>query len=154
MMKLDKLTHILSILRAAHWAHWTSHWQVQGEPFYGDHLMLSRMYEAIEEEIDTLAEKIVGEFGAQAVDPVEQMHLAMQVLTEHENADPVVRSLSIEDYIQAELDVTYRQLKQGNMLSLGLDDFIMSIANAHETHLYLLRQKLRAASRRVSDGPV
>lgn len=153
-MKLEKLQHILGLLRAAHWAHWTSHWQVQGEPFYGDHLMLSRMYEAIEEEIDTLAEKIVGEFGAQAVDPVEQMHLAMQVLAEHENADPVVRSLSIEDYIQAELDVTYRQLKQGNMLSLGLDDFIMSIANAHETHLYLLRQKLRAASRRVSDGPV
>lgn len=152
-MKLDRLLHILCVLRAAHWAHWTSHWQARGAPFYGDHLMLARIYEAIETEIDTLAEKIVGEFGPASVSPVEQMQRALHILEQHDNPDPIVRSLAVEDELQREIEAVYRTLKHGDMLSLGLDDFIMSTANAHESHLYLLRQKLRAEPRRDADVP-
>lgn len=152
-MKLDRLLHLLSALRAAHWAHWTSHWQAQGTPFYGDHLMLARIYEAIEDEIDTLAEKVVGEFGYMSVSPVEQMQRALHIIEQHDNPDPIVRSLAIEDELQREIESVYRALKQADMLSLGLDDFIMGIANAHESHLYLLRQKLRTHPRRDVDVP-
>lgn len=142
-MKLEILTHLLSLLRAAHWSHWTSHWQVQGDPFYGDHQMLSRIYEEIEDEIDTLAEKIVGEFGPAAVDPVAQARTTVQLLEELANEDPIARALAVEEMLQEQFALSYKHLKDENTMSLGLDDFIMSAANTHETFLYLLRQKTR-----------
>jgi DNA-binding ferritin-like protein len=152
-MKLDRLLHVLCTLRAAHWAHWTSHWQAQGAPFYGDHLMFSRIYESIEDEIDGLAEKIVGEFGPMAVSPVEQMQRALEIVGAHDHPDPVIRSMGIEDYLQDQLSAVYDQLKQARTISLGLDDFLMSVANSHESHLYLLRQKLRPSPEYGTDAP-
>lgn len=149
-MKLDILLHILSMLRAAHWAHWTSHWQTRGLPFYGDHLMFSRIYEAIEEEIDALAEKIVGEFGPGAVHPVEQMQQALDILADFDDADPAKRSLSIEEALQKSLSESYRALKESDTLSLGLDDYIMSVANAHESFQYLLRQRMSQTTKEAS----
>ena len=61
------LTQLLGILRAIHWSHWTSHWQARGNPSYSDHLLFERLYKNLEEEIDTLAEKIVSYYGAEAV---------------------------------------------------------------------------------------
>jgi DNA-binding ferritin-like protein len=142
-MKLELLTHLLCLLRAAHWSHWTSHWQVQGDPFYGDHQMLAQIYEEIGEEIDTLAEKLVGEFGPMAVDPVEQAQHVAQLLEEHAHDDPIVRALSMEEHLQRELTVAYNRLKREDAMSLGLDDFIMGVANTHETFVYMLRQKTR-----------
>ena len=46
------LLQLLAILRALHWSHWTLHWKVKGDPFYGDHLMYQRLYEAVVEEIN------------------------------------------------------------------------------------------------------
>ena len=60
---LPVLQLLLGALRGAHWSHWTSHWQVKGDNSYGDHQLISRIYEALIEEIDTLAEKIVGMYG-------------------------------------------------------------------------------------------
>jgi len=34
----------------------------------------------------------------------------------------------------------YDKLKEMDDISLGLDDFLMATANAHETNLYLLQQ--------------
>lgn len=142
-MKQELLTHLLCLLRAAHWSHWTSHWQVQGDPFYGDHQMLGRIYEEIEDEIDTLAEKLVGEFGPAAVDPVEQAQHVAELLSAHADDNPIARALSLEESLQEEIADIYAQLKEHGGMSLGLDDFIMSVANAHETFVYLLRQKTR-----------
>jgi DNA-binding ferritin-like protein len=54
------LRSLLSLLRALDWHYRTAHWQVWGEAQYGDHLMFQRFYEAMPDEIDTLAEKMVG----------------------------------------------------------------------------------------------
>ena len=65
--KLSLLLVLLAGLRSAHLSHWTSHWQVKGQPYYGDHLLMDKLYNSLPEEIDTLAEKIVAEFGAEAL---------------------------------------------------------------------------------------
>lgn len=131
----------LAFLRGVHWSHWTAHWQVKGQPSYGDHLLMEKLYSSVEEEIDTLAEKIVGEFGSEAVDQVDQAKYMLQSLMTFPEKDPIKRSLLVEEMVQDFLKSVYTLLDNMNTMSLGLDDFIMSIANTHETNLYLLRQR-------------
>jgi len=141
--KLDVMQALLAVLRAVHWSHWTSHWQASGNPSYGDHLLFERLYEGVEDEIDTLAEKIVGEFGPEAVAPVLQVQQSMLALIRFDHPDPLVRALKLEESLQRILKRTYDLIKNQEGMSLGLDDYIMSIANSHETNLYLLRQRTR-----------
>ena len=143
---LTILQVLLAMLRASHWSHWTSHWQVKGKSYYSDHELMERIYNSLVEEIDTLAEKIVSNYGSEAVETVEQAkimtnHLLPLMEAKAEN-DPIKRALIVEESLQMVLKKFYNMLKNLDCMSLGMDDFIMSIANAHETNLYLLRQRL------------
>lgn len=144
---LAALQILLAVLRGAHWSHWTSHWQASGASYYGDHQLLQRIYEGVVEEIDTLAEKIVGTYGAGAVKPVDQAQLMVNTLLPiaelQSEGDPLKRALIVEEALQKLFKKVYSRLKASDSLSLGLDDFIMSMANNHETYLYLLRQRHR-----------
>ena len=142
------LLRLLAILRALHWSHWTSHWKVKGDPQYGDHLLFGRLYENMVEEIDGLGEKIVSYFGPPSLGDQVGMGLAYEFLSRFPlndggPTDLYERALGMEEQLQVELAGTYEDLKAAGEMSLGLDDFIMSLANQHETHQYLLRQRLR-----------
>ena len=41
------LTDLLAALNAASFVHHTNHWQSKGKNFYGNHLLLGRIYESI-----------------------------------------------------------------------------------------------------------
>lgn len=143
-MKLEILQHVLALLRVIHLSHWTSHWQVDGVQFYGDHTLLDRLYNSLPAEIDTLAEKIVAEFGAEGVDIEDQLVRFIDVAKPmRADATPIQRALVYEELLQKELKKAYDTLKSMDALSLGLDDFLMATANAHETNLYLMRQRVR-----------
>jgi DNA-binding ferritin-like protein len=152
-MRLELLQGLLAFLRAVHFSHLSSHWQVQGLPFFGDHRMFIRLYRDMEEEIDTLAEKIVGEFGASAVDPVVQAAKVSALLAELGGMTPVERALVLEERLQVEVKRVYQSCKMQGDMSLGLDDYLMGVANAHEGALYLLRQRGRAMSSAMVQGP-
>jgi len=143
--KAQKLiSDLLATLRAAQWIHWTGHWQVKGEPYYGDHLLLERLYEGLNDEIDTLAEKTVAMYGTGSVDPVDQAVLfsgIVQNLSMEKN--PILRSLNTEQKLVAMLEETFKALEATGQLSLGLNDFIAATANSHETYVYLLQQRTR-----------
>jgi len=141
------LVQLLAMLRAMHWAHWTAHWKMKGDPFYGDHLMFSKMYEGMVDEIDTMAEKIVGIFGPEAIFDIPLMADAQRFLTSHDSApDLYAGALRMEQHLQAAIKTTYDALKESGEITLGLDDFLMSLASAHETNLYLLGQRMRTAA--------
>jgi len=140
------LTQLLALLRATHWSHWTTHWQVRGTPSYGDHLLFQRLYEEMVDEIDGLAEKIVSYYGAEAVAAEPNIAIAHAFLKAYsEVSDPYKRALMIETHLQNALKRVYDALKESGEMTLGLDDYIMAVANAHETFQYLLRQRLRDA---------
>jgi len=147
MNSLTALQIFLACLRGAHWAHWTSHWQVKGDPYYGDHLLMERLYTGLIEEIDMLAEKIVGSYGGGAVAPVGQAQIManalLPILEMQSQEDPLLRALIVEECLQKVFKRVYDFLDSQETLSLGMDDFIMSLASAHETNVYLLRQRLR-----------
>lgn len=142
--KAALLKLLLGYLRASHWIHWTSHWQVHGENFYGDHLLMEKIYKAIKKDIDTLAEKMVGMAGGQIVNPLEQTYFLLGFVNEvcHKEYTPIERAFLVEKNLQTILKRVYEELKGMKEITLGMDDFIMQMANDHETFLYLLTQRL------------
>lgn len=139
------LQDLLGMFQALYFLHWTTHWQTKGDPYYGDHLLFERLYGALPEEIDTLAEKLVQLHGSEAVSPMQIHPLMSGWLSELSmpgDPDIVGRALGAEREFQRAILSTYEGLKASGELSLGLDDFLMSTANAHETHLYLLQQRM------------
>jgi hypothetical protein len=143
----DMMGQVLALLRALQWHYWTSHWQTKGDPYYGDHLLFDRLYSGdIIKEIDSLAEKIVGYVGPGGVDPLDSMRRTAWFLHEWVESEPDClfrRSLEAEEDLQLLLDTVYHEIEGMGSMTLGLDDYIMALANAHETNIYLLQQRLR-----------
>lgn len=137
------LCGLLAVLRGLAWCHLTSHWQAGG----GDHLLFERLYDKVNSEIDPLAEKLVGTFGPTAVDPVEQAQKMAQMVGYLSKVDGNMfeRSLMAEQGLQVMLKKALDALEALGQLSLGMDDLLRTMANGHETHIYLLQQKLQLA---------
>ena len=78
------------------------------------------------------------------------------------SSDPITQALHAEESLQLALRATYDALKASGELSLGLDDFLMAMADAHDTNRYLLRQRTAGtgsaarrpvATRRTAEPP-
>lgn len=137
------LVQILAQLRGLHWSHWNSHWRVKGDTAYGDHLLFERLYSAVTEEIDTLGEKIVSLYGQEALTDQETLLETQRFLNLYQVEDIYERAYRLEKHFQRSLKRAYEGIKEAGDMSLGVDDFLMGVANDHETPIYLLRQRLR-----------
>jgi len=144
-------TQLLGVLRAMQWLHWTTHWKVKGSSFYGDHLLFERLYIGDDEEesppieeIDTLGEKIIAYYGSEAIDPHAQILWEAEVVKMWMGyEDPIRRALAAEETLQVLLKVMFESLEDQGNLPLGMNDYLAALANAHETNVYLLKQRLR-----------
>ncbi len=145
MTPMERFQDLLAYLRMIHMVHWTNHWQVKGDPQYGDHLLFQRLYEAMPDEIDGLAEKIVAEYGPEAVALPEQMErIASETdMLFEEESDIFERAIMVEEALQEDIQDIFTALEESGKLSLGMNDYLAALANAHETNLYLLRQRTR-----------
>lgn len=148
------MTTLLAILRAQYWNYQTSHWTSKGMPYYGDHLLFQRLYEQVQEEIDVLAEKMVGYFGAHAVEASASLE-AMQEWVDRwtDEDDLFLRALKSEEDLQVTFKATYDMISDAGGMTLGLDDWIMATANSHESHQYLLQQRRTPKQAAVESGP-
>lgn len=138
-------TYLLSYLQALSWCYRHQHWTAKGDPYYGDHLLYQRLYESVDEEIDALAEKIQGSL--EDLDVLNQARVMLSIVestpnTGNPSKDMLVAELAFQKLIRK----VYEHMKTNNTLSLGMDDFLMSMASEHETNMYLLRQRTRTAS--------
>ena len=142
-LTVEHLKGLLGLFHGLYWLHWTTHWQTQGDPSYGDHLLFERLYQALVDEIDTLAEKLVQMGGREAVNIAEHVPVMGAWLGRWmPEQDLIGRALGAERDFQAAVRQVYDDLKEEGGLSLGMDDFLMNVANTHETHLYLLQQRM------------
>jgi len=138
---VEVLQDLLSLLKAQDWNYQTTHWQVAGANYYGNHLLFQRLYEALGDEIDTLGEKIVAYFGADKVNSPDIIAKSQEWIDKWKGtSDFVKRAIVSEEDMQKMFKAAYDALDKRGDLSLGLDDFLMATANAHETNLYLLGQ--------------
>ena len=153
----QRLCDVLACLRASYLSYQTSHWQVIGGSFYGNHLLFARLYESVQKQVDELAEKLVGYLGREVVGLDHQIkHIAGYVMRWSQIDCHHKRGLQSEVELQQALKRAYEGIKQVNAMTLGLDDWIMATANAHEENEYLLQQALtpvpgqKQASRRAT----
>lgn len=135
----------LATLKAIYLIHQHSHWTTQGAAFYGNHQLFSRLYEAAQESADLAAEKFLGVFGEEAIDLKFQNELLNKVLSKFESlsSEPALRSLGAEKQFLKLSQDAYEAFKDDDVMTLGLDDMIMSIASKSEEAVYLLQQSLK-----------
>jgi hypothetical protein len=150
---LQALQTLLGQLRALRWHYHTAHWRVRGDSFYGDHLLFERLYAGdgeddsaptMDDQIDTLAEKMVATYGRDSVltQVIWPGSTAFIEAGLGSSECPFRQSIFLEEALQVSIRSTYDMLKAEGRLSLGMDDFLMSLASERETAIYLLRQRM------------
>ena len=144
--ELSVLLVHLKFLAAVHQNH---HWITKGDPFYGDHLLFARLYEATAADIDSLAEKAIGLGCTSNVDIVLQHKQLCQLLqgygmtaTIPQPTELAKRSYLAEmNFLKAAAHLA-EHLKSNGTMSRGLDNLLAGIEDKHEGHVYLLKQRI------------
>ena len=137
------LLHFLANMKGGSWLLWTAHWAVKGQSFIQDHELFEQQYKTWVEHIDTLAEKTVSMFGSNCINPYSILAASQEHIERFKDIDCLhKRSLALEEDLQISIRTVYDILKGSQGLSLGMDDFLMSMANTHEQFIYFLQQRI------------
>jgi len=144
------LQGLMALLRALQIETHEGHWTVKGGNYYGDHLLLQRIYAGgdgspvLQDEIDGLGERIVSYCGASFVDSPAVLRKTSTLVDSwrKESSDPIKRALIGEEALQFAVRETYDALRATGSMPLGMDDFLMGISSAHDTNRYLLQRRL------------
>ena len=118
----------------------SAHWQTKGSEFYADHLLFQRLYEGVRGEIDNVGEKLVGVYGDQYVDfslRLASINKLSDFLEVHQNQQFFIGTGIM---IEVKLQDLLQEVDSGTF-SAGVKDLFAGIANDHEGHLYLLKQR-------------
>jgi hypothetical protein len=133
--------------------HHTHHWMSAGNPAYGDHLLFQRLYEAVQGEIDALGEKSVG---LGSISNVDMYTLQVQsakwtsMIVSDVAGSPVHGSLAQKSltaelsFIKFSSSLAEKLASQG-MLTKGLDNMLSGFDDVHESHIYLLKQRIQGS---------
>ena len=143
------LSVVLSHLKYLYELHQYHHWTAMGDPFYGDHLLFQRLYDGVSKEIDMIAEKAIGLGCTTNVD----LHLVhSQVLklisgTDSgtmipQSSDLARKSLMAETNFLKVIEHIISHLQECGLLTSGLSNMLEGIADSHEGHVYLLKQRV------------
>jgi len=137
----------VATLRSMALIHQHNHWTITGNgfySFYGNHLLLDKLYNSTLEDIDLAAEKFIGLFGSIVLNYNMQADFINKILLKYSKLEklPIEMSAVVEKDFLKFSNNFYDLLKEENKLSLGTDDMIMSISSRHEENLYLLKQTL------------
>jgi len=135
----------LAALKAMVQIHQHNHWTTNGDSFYGDHLLFSKIYETALEDLDLAAEKFMGIFGDECLNYDIQIDYLSKILKKYSKlqGSPAEMSLAIErDFIKLS-SKAYDCFQDHDKLTLGLDDMIMSVSSNREEAVYLIQQKLK-----------
>lgn len=142
-LEFCELSCLLSVTRALAQLHQTHHWQASGNTFYGDHLMFERIYSDTSDEVDKIAERLVGLTTNDMVDTKTVASQTLRVLEQMfvESEDSATCSLNAEKvYVKFLSDVSNSLESQG-LLTYGVDNLLADMADKHEEHIYLLSQR-------------
>lgn len=143
-----QLSVVLAHLKYLATLHENHHWTCMGDPFYGDHLLFSRLYDAVDGEIDPVAEKAVGLGCTSNVNP-QLLHAQVLKLLKGSgsastipmSSDLARKSLVAELNFLKVVDSCRSSLEECGLLTNGLDNMLQGISDTHEGHVYLLKQR-------------
>lgn len=148
---------ITGVLKGLNSLYQVYHWRACGSEFYSDHLLFQRLYEGIQEELDTFGERTLGQSqDASSVNPVTLCKVECEFVKfciEYSKSlnSNVGEDSSIATLIQAEnlfieiLEFSLESLEAKQVLSVGTANLIEDTLDKHETNLYLLTQRAKSA---------
>ena len=145
---ITSLQRLLAHLRALRQVYHTTHWNVSGGNYYGDHLLFQRLYAgeegaSLDDQIDGLGERMVRYFGSETVSDSVILPMMQQIVSSAEaQREPIRRAYQMEQATHKAIEDAYEALKATGHKTLGLDDFLMALADERDTVLYLLGQRL------------
>lgn len=150
--KYAELGAIVGMLEGLSVLFQTLHWQVNGQSFYGDHLMFQRIYESFDEQIDSVAEKAVTFGNHELVDSkkiTETMELFLNHVRANSPLDTVESAVSFSKRGKYALEIFVHttekmmaELSEKDNLSNGLDNLLAGILDAQEGNIFLLKQRV------------
>ena len=139
---VETLHNLVSCLQSLFVSYQCAHWSTKGPNAYGNHLLFQRLYEEVEGLKDGMAEKYIGLTGL----PIHPLRFNREVML---HTDRWVDAPTQEEGTRAAVthalscfENAYQKIKALNLMSLGLDDYIMSTCNQLETHVYMLGRAL------------
>ena len=146
--KYSDLVALMGALRGLSILHQTHHWQSFGEKFYSDHLLFQKLYEAANDQVDDVAEKVVGlsdkaelaGFSKHVISTTEFLSLIKNHATSDDFAK---RSLDAEKIMVSMIETIMNRLEQRSLLTRGLDNLLGGLADEHEKFVYLLERRIR-----------
>lgn len=137
----DTLSCYISFLRSLYLVYQNAHWLSSGISAYSDHLLFQRLYENVLLDIDSTAEKFIGVFDKSVLDMQKQSKLIFDINSNYKQENSFEKCLKMEQDFQKLSNTLKKKLEENNVLSMGLDDLIMTNANNGESRIYLLKQK-------------
>lgn len=140
------LSAYVAFTRALYMLHQQNHWLAQA---YDGHLLFQRLYEDAQGLADDAAERTMGLCGDVVFEGAEAIAKKFEARVQTISS-LLESSLEIENAFQDVSQNTYNALKEKDMLTLGLDDLIMSQASQGEVHIYLLQQAIKGLGENMS----
>ena len=151
-MPYAQLSVVLVYLKFLSALHENHHLTCKGDPFYGDHLLFSRLYDAVQDEVDTVAEKAIGLGCTSNVDLHTVYSQVLKLIdgagsgaTIPQSSDLARKSLVAELNFLKVIDECIESLEECGMLTNGVDNLLQGSADKHEGHVYLLKQRCSSA---------
>lgn len=147
-VKIEDMQDLFAILKANINISQYAHWVTKGSSYHGDHLLYERLYNESTEELDGFAEKIVPLAGEETVNQTIISEKVNQVISEYSEATknketlPAV-VLNMEKRVLQGLEEVYESLSKSDNLTMGFDDLLQAMHNLHESHTYLLGQRIK-----------
>ncbi|MGE8339471.1 MAG: Dps family protein [Flavobacterium sp.] len=145
---ISKIVDVLTKILADEFVLYTktkrAHWNVEGPDFYNKHLFFEQQYDAIDEIVDTVAERIraLGHYApATLKDFLALTHLTEE-LKEKNDSNGFIKELlldheSIIIYLRENINPIANQLQDA-----GTSDFITGLVENHEKMAWMLRAHL------------
>ena len=116
----------------------TCHWLASGQSAYAEHLLFEKIYKAVNEDTDGIAERSLGISEDSAVDLKICLSKMQEHLEDLEGEDFYSISLKLEEQM---LDLL-KQMDAVEDITIGTRDFINGLASEHEQNVYLLKLQL------------
>ncbi|WP_125723544.1 Dps family protein [Flavobacterium ustbae] len=145
---ISKIAAILAKVLADEFVLYTktkrAHWNVEGPDFYNKHLFFEQQYDAIDEIVDTVAERIrsLGHYTpATLKDFLALTHLTEE-LQEKNDSNGFIKELLIDHesiiiYLRENINLIANDLQDA-----GTSDFITGLVENHEKMAWMLRAHL------------
>jgi DNA-binding ferritin-like protein len=139
------MLEVLVQLQALEMFQHTMHWNSGGSAFYGDHELFQRIYEGVQEGVDSVAERLIGSGAAESIHPATLATRAAAWVDRYLGASSnmLEASLFAEQQLLGTINAVVDSMSEDGTLTDGINDLLGGIASDHETFVYLLKQRIK-----------